>query len=91
MSTSPDITKLLKVSQMGSTGGGTIWAKWPKNALGETLVFHAWLYGRFIDLQNNLRRKKLHRMNQSSNSLGGSFSNGDNVKAPIQFRKESQP
>ena len=24
-------------------------------------VFHAWKYGRFIDVQSNLWRKKLHR------------------------------
>ena len=28
-----------------------------------TTVFHTWAYGRFIDIQSNLRRKKLHRMN----------------------------
>ena len=26
-----------------------------------TTVFHAWPYGRFIEIQSNLRRKKLHR------------------------------
>ena len=26
-----------------------------------TTVFHAWPYGRFIEIQINLRRKKLHR------------------------------
>ena len=56
-----------------------------------TTVFHAWPYGRFIEIQSNLRRKKLHRTNQGSNFLGGSFSNRDNVRAPIQFRRESQP
>ena len=56
-----------------------------------TTVFHAWLYGRFIEIQSNLRRKKLHRTNQGSNFLGGSFSNRDNVTAPIQLRRESQP
>ena len=30
-------------------------------------------------------------MNQGSNFLVGSFSNKDNVRAPIQFRRESQP
>ena len=54
-------------------------------------VFHAWLYGRFIEIQSNLRRKKLHRTNQTSNFLGGSFNNRDYVRAPIQFRTESQP
>ena len=54
-------------------------------------VFHKWPYGRFIEIQSNLRRKKLHRTNQGSNFLGGSFRNRDNVRAPIQFRRESQP
>ena len=53
-------------------------------------VLHAWRYGRFIEIQNNNRRKKLHRTNQGSYFLGGSFSNRDNVRAPIQFRGESQ-
>ena len=55
-----------------------------------TTVFHAWPYSRFIEIQSNLRRKKLHRTNQGCNSLGGSFSNRDNVRAPIQFRRKSQ-
>ena len=42
-------------------------------------------------MQSNLRRKKLHRTNQGSNFLGGSFSNRDNVRAPIQFRRETEP
>ena len=41
-------------------------------------------------IQNNLRGKKLHRRNQGSNFLGDSFSNRDNVRGPIQFRRESQ-
>ena len=45
----------------------------------------------FIEIQSNLRRKKLHRTNQGSNFLGGSFNNRDNVRAPVQFRRESQP
>ena len=53
-------------------------------------VLHTCLYGRFIEIQNNLRRKKLYRMNQGSNFLGGSFSNRDNVRSPIQFNIESQ-
>ena len=56
-----------------------------------TTVFHGWLYGRLIEIQSNLRRKKLHRTNQGFNFLGGSFSSKDNVRAPIQFRRESQP
>ena len=54
-------------------------------------VFHAWPCGRFIEIQRNLRRKNLHRTNQSSNFLGGSFSNRDYVRAPIQFGRENQP
>ena len=57
-----------------------------------TTVFHGWSYGRFIDIETNLRRKKLHITKQGSNFLGGSCSNRDNVKAaPIQFGRESQP
>ena len=56
-----------------------------------TTVFHEWVYGRFIEIHTNLRRKKLHRTNQGSSFLRDSFSNRENVKAPIQFRKESQP
>ena len=54
-------------------------------------VFHAWLYGRFIEIQSNLRRKKLHRKYQGSDFLGGSFTNRDNVRVPIQFKRETQP
>ena len=53
-------------------------------------VFHAWLYGRFIEIQSKLRRKKLYRTNEGSNFLGGSFRNRDNVRTPFQFRRESQ-
>ena len=54
-------------------------------------VFHVWPYGRFIEIQNRLRGTKLHTANQSSNFLWGNFSNRDNVRAPMQFRRESQP
>ena len=58
---------------------------------GIITLFHTWLYGRFTEIQNNLRRKKLHRINQCSNFLGDSFISRDNIRAPIQFRRESQP
>ena len=50
-----------------------------------TTVFYSWLYGRFAEIQSNLRRKKLHRMNQGSNSFGGSFNSRDILRAPIQI------
>ena len=53
-------------------------------------VFHVRLYGRFKEIQNNLRRKKLDRANQGPNFLRGSFSNRDNVRALIQIRRERQ-
>ena len=56
-----------------------------------TKVFHAWPYGKFIEKKSNLRRMKLRRTTQDFNFFGGSFSNGDNVRASIQFRTESQP
>ena len=55
-----------------------------------TTVFYTWAYGRFIEIQSNLKRKELHRTNQSSNFRGDSFSNRDNVKTPIQSRREGQ-
>ena len=54
-------------------------------------IFHAWAYDSFIEMQSNLRSKKLHRTDQGSSFLGDSFSNRDNVRAPIQLRNESQP
>ena len=56
-----------------------------------TTVLHAWPYGKFVQIQTNLRRKKFHRTNQGSNFLRGTFSKRDNVRASIQFRTESQP
>ena len=50
--------------------------------------FHTWAYVRFIEIQSNPRRKKPYITNQGSNFLGGSFNNKDNVRGPIQFRRE---
>ena len=60
-------------------------------SLDMTTVFHGRPYGRFVEIQSNLWNKKVHRTNQGSNFLGGSFSNKDNVRDPIQLRIESQP
>ena len=49
------------------------------------------LQGGMVEIQGNLRKKKLHRTNQLCNFLRGSFSNRDNVSGPIQFERESQP
>ena len=51
---------------------------------------HTWSYGRFVEIQSNLRRKKLCKMNQGSNFFGGSIRTRDIVKSPIQFRRECQ-
>ena len=51
-----------------------------------TTVVHEELYGTFTEIQSNL-----YRTNQGSNFLRVSFSNRDTVRAPIQYRKESQP
>ena len=53
-----------------------------------TKVFYAWLYGRFIEMQSSLRRKKPHRTNQGSNFFGRTFSNRDNGRAPIQLEEK---
>ena len=51
-----------------------------------------YMHGPMVDLdKSNLRRTELHRTNQGINFRGGNFSNRDNVRAPIQFRRESQP
>ena len=55
-----------------------------------TALFHARLYDKFIEIKSNFGKKKLYRTNEGSNFLGGSFSSGDNVRAPIQFRRERQ-
>ena len=41
--------------------------------------------------KSSLRRKKLHGTNQGSDFLGDDFSNRDNLRALVQFRRESQP
>ena len=56
-----------------------------------TTVFHAWPYGRVIDIQSNFRRNKLYRTNQGNNLLGDTFSNRDNIRPPIQFWRGDQP
>ena len=52
------------------------------------------MQGHMLDLQR-LRatsgRKELHRTHQNSNLVEGSFSNEGNLRAPIQFGKETQP
>ena len=54
-------------------------------------LFHAWLYGRFIEIQNNLMRNKFHRTSQNSYFLGASFSNRDNVKPPFNLEEKVNP
>ena len=56
-----------------------------------TTVFHAKPYGGLIEIQSNLRRKKLHRMNQGLKRLGENFSNRDDFRSPIQTRRKRQP
>ena len=52
-----------------------------------TTVFHTWPYGKFIEIQSTLRRKKLHRTNKVPVFFGGSFNNTDNVRksTPASF------
>ena len=54
-------------------------------------VFHARLYGRFIEINSSLRRKKLHRTNQGSSFLKGTLSNRENERTTIQLREERKP
>ena len=55
-----------------------------------TAVFHERLYGRYIEIQNNLRRKKLQRIIQGSNFFEDRFSKRDSARTPIQFGRESE-
>ena len=58
-----------------------------RNCPHMTTVFHETPYYIFIKMQSTFRRKKLHRTNQGSNLLGGSFSNRGNVRVTIQLRR----
>ena len=51
-----------------------------------TTVFYERPYGRFKEIQSNPRIKKLHTTNQGSNFLKSTW---DNIRTPIQFRRES--
>ena len=90
--TSPDMTTVFFSIYLPLTNTAIDIAKFyiaiDKKKLTE---LHAWPCGRFIETQSNLRRKKLHRTNQGSIFPGGSFSIRDNVRGPIQFRREGQP
>ena len=56
-----------------------------------TMVFHARLYEKIIEMKRKFRRARLVRASQDSNFHGGSFSNRNNVRDPIQFKRENKP
>ena len=68
-----------------------------------TTIFHPWSYSIFTEIQSNLGRKKIHKLqgcigitgcihkNQGCNLHGDIFSNRGNLWAPIQFGREIQP
>ena len=56
-----------------------------------TTVFHAGAQSWFIEIESNLRRKKLHGMNQGFNFHGGNFSNRDNVRAQSNLEEKVSP
>ena len=47
---------------------------------------HAKSYDRFIEIMRNLRRAKLHKMNQGSNFLRDNLPNRENIRIPTKFR-----
>ena len=49
------------------------------------------MQGWTVTARDGVTRKRSMKRSQGSNFLGGSFSNGDNVIARIEFRKECQP
>ena len=57
---------------------------------GIKALFHARSCSRLIEIKNKFASNKLHRTNQGSDFLGDSFSNRDNVRAPVQFRTEKK-
>ena len=54
-----------------------------------TIVFHAWSYGRFIEIQSNLRRKNCHSTNQGPKFLGGSLA--IEITQELQSKRKSTP
>ena len=56
-----------------------------------TTIFYARPYGWFIEIKINLSREKLYRINQDSNGPEDNFSNRDNIRSLIYFRRERQP
>ena len=56
-----------------------------------TTLFLARPYGKFIRIQSNLTRNKLYRTNQEPDFLGGNINNKDNVRDPIQIRRDINP
>ena len=56
-----------------------------------TTVFHEWPYGGLTGIQSKFRRKKLHRSNQGSNFLEGSFINRDNLRAQFNLEEKVNP
>ena len=56
-----------------------------------TTVFHAWPYGRFIEIKRNLWRKKLHITNPGSNFLGGSLTIAIMLESQSNFEEKVNP
>ena len=56
-----------------------------------TKIFHARRYGRSTEIQNKFRRKKLHRTNQGSKFLRGSFINTGHDMIIIRMLKLHGP
>ena len=56
-----------------------------------TTVLYACPYSIYIEIQNNLRREKLHSTNQGSKFLGSSFSNKDNIRPQSNLEEKVNP
>ena len=56
-----------------------------------TTVFHAGVYGRFIEIQSNVKKKKLHRVNQGSIFLVDNFNNRDMYKFQSNYEENVNP
>ena len=63
-------------------------------SLDMTTVFHARPYCRFIEfivIKNNLKRKKLYRTKEGSDSLGASFNNRNKVRPQSNLEDKDNP
>ena len=63
------------------------WKKKKVKVIITIIIEYTWIC---LNKQRNLKRKKLYRTNEGSTFPGGSFGHKNNVRAPVQYRREIQ-